>query len=204
MGVLLSDIVSDVTQSVLLAVPQEARQRSGFRKVLDRRYAELEKRGLTELRREGFSTAAVHIERGIELRYRGQSYELALPFQPNFVEQFHGSHARAYGYSDPARALEVVNLRVRLVIPTPKPPTRRRRLIANARAARALRKTAPVWFGGGYHVTPFYDRVRLLPGTILRGPAVVTEYSSTTVVPPDFSCRVDAYLNLTLSFPRSS
>jgi N-methylhydantoinase A len=43
-----------------------------------------------------------------------------------------------------------------------------------------------------------YDRERLEAGTRILGPAVVVEYSSTTVVPPDFSCEVDEYLNLIL------
>jgi N-methylhydantoinase A/oxoprolinase/acetone carboxylase beta subunit len=33
----------------------------------------------------------------------------------------------------------------------------------------------------------------------LRGPAVITEYSSTTVVPPGFLCRVDELLNLVIT-----
>jgi N-methylhydantoinase A len=60
-------------------------------------------------------------------------------------------------------------------------------------------KTKPVWFAGRFHSTRLYDRERLEAGTRIVGPAVVVEYSSTTVVPPDFECYVDEYLNLTLS-----
>jgi N-methylhydantoinase A len=56
-----------------------------------------------------------------------------------------------------------------------------------------------VWFDGRSHPTPLYERTRLAPGTRFRGPAIVTEYSSTTVVPPDFDCRVDGILNLVLT-----
>jgi N-methylhydantoinase A len=59
-------------------------------------------------------------------------------------------------------------------------------------------KTKPVWFSGCFHPTRLYDRERLQAGARFVGPAVVVEYSSTTVVPPDFECYVDEYLNLAL------
>jgi N-methylhydantoinase A len=59
-------------------------------------------------------------------------------------------------------------------------------------------KTKPVWFAGRFHRTGLYDRERLEAGARLVGPAVIFEYSSTTVVPPDFTCEVDKYLNLIL------
>jgi len=56
-----------------------------------------------------------------------------------------------------------------------------------------------VWFGERFWKTPCYDRERLRPGARFAGPAMVLEYSSTTVVPPDFVCQVDEFLNLVLS-----
>ena len=38
----------------------------------------------------------------------------------------------------------------------------------------------------------------LPPALVLRGPAVIVEYSATTVVPPDFACKVDEHLNLVI------
>jgi N-methylhydantoinase A len=62
-----------------------------------------------------------------------------------------------------------------------------------------LLKTKAVWFGGKPLRTPIYAREYLEPGVRIEGPAVIVEYSSTTVVPPDFQCYVDEYLNLVLS-----
>ena len=90
------------------------------------------------------------------------------------------------------------------MIPTPKPERLRawrgqQRSPASVAAARAaIVNRKPVWFQDRAWMTPFYDRERLRPGTRLRGPAVVVEYSSTTVVPPDWTCRVGEYLNLVL------
>jgi N-methylhydantoinase A len=48
-------------------------------------------------------------------------------------------------------------------------------------------------------MTPFYARELLFPGARVAGPAVITEYSSTTVVPPGFVCDVDEFRNLVLT-----
>jgi N-methylhydantoinase A len=56
-----------------------------------------------------------------------------------------------------------------------------------------------VWFGSQPQMTPFYARELLFPGARVAGPAVITEYSSTTVVPPGFVCDVDEFRNLVLT-----
>ena len=212
MGVLLSDIVRDASQSVLLPVPIRAatvRERTTGKTIsrpttlffsqLEQHFAMLERTARAELRDDGFASDKARAKRSLDVRYRGQSYELAIPYGSRFAELFHREHERAYGYSDPARPLEIVNLRARLVVATPTPRVSRQRLAKNADARRAWIKTKPVWVDGKFVATPIYDRERLLPGHAIRGPAVVPEYSSTTVVPPDFECRVDPYLNLILT-----
>jgi N-methylhydantoinase A len=185
---------------VLLPVPAKSNRRSGnFWESLRRRVARVERRALAQLRRDGFNTVKARVERRLEARYRGQSYERAVPFTLQFPLAFHREHERAYGYSDPERPLEVVNIRVRVVIPTPKPRFDRQRLAAESSPRDALIQTKSVWFEGRSLATPFYDRGGLRAGVKLRGPAVVTEYSSTTVVPPGFTCRVDEYCNLVLT-----
>ena len=136
-----------------------------------------------------------HAERRLDVRYAGQSYELSVPFKKDFRRRFDQQHRQAYGYSHPARRIEIVNLRLRLAIRTPKPQLR---VHKPGRATPAKMKSKPVWFDGRFRATPVYDRNGLAAGTRLRGPAVIVEYSSTTVVPPDFRCEVDDFLNLLL------
>jgi N-methylhydantoinase A len=203
LGILLSDVVKDVSQSVLLPVPETVgasrREVSALFGKLERQFARLERAGRAELRREHFPAYLARAERRLDVRYVGQAYELSVPFSAKFPQQFHREHEKAYGYAHAGRALEIVNLRLRLVIPTPKPPRRREpaKTVGNARVAMLKRK--PVWFGERFWETPIYDRERLAPGARLTGPAVVVEYSSTTVVPPDFVCRMDESWNLELS-----
>jgi len=211
LGILLSDIVKDTSLSVLLPVPPLPQTAGSqlpvaFWQDLQRRFARLEQTAREELRREGFTAASAQAEQRVDVRYVGQAYELSVPFVPDFVARFHKEHERAYGYAHAGRPTEVVNLRVRLVVPTPKPP--RVSLRPNRRPARsravsprreAILKRKPVWFDGRWWETPIYDRDALEPFTRFAGPAVVAEYSATTAVPPRWVARVDASLNLTLT-----
>jgi N-methylhydantoinase A len=204
LGILLSDVVRDVSQSVLLPVP--AGGKSAILDLLyqiDRIFARLQLMALCELRREGFDSDRARPSHRLDLRYQGQSYELSVPFTTGFRRNFHREHVKAYGYAYPERPLEIVNLRLRLVIPTPKSRSRKVQSGPASQARQALVKTQPVWFGVKPHPTGIYDRQRLAPGARLRGPAVIVEYSATTVVPPEFTCKVDEHLNLVMRSNRS-
>jgi N-methylhydantoinase A len=54
-----------------------------------------------------------------DLRYRGQSFELTVPLQPDLAAAFHRAHEERYGYADPARAIELVAVRTADVVPGP-------------------------------------------------------------------------------------
>ena len=121
LGILLSDVVRDVSQSVLLPVPAGAKPAiQDLLYQIDRRLARLQLMTLAELRSEGFDADRAQPSHRLDLRYQGQSYELSVPFTPRFRQDFHREHAKAYGYAYPEQPLEIVNLRLRLVIPTPK------------------------------------------------------------------------------------
>ncbi len=129
LGILLSDVVRDVSQSVLLPVPAGGpvnHTGSAFASSIATSLR-LQLMALAELRREGFDADRARPSHRLDLRYQGQSYELSVPFTAGFREAFHREHAKAYGYAYPERPLEIVNLRLRLVIPTPKSRGRARK-----------------------------------------------------------------------------
>jgi len=198
LGVLLSDVVKDISHSVLLPVP--GRADANFMADIRRRLTVLERAARSELRGEGFE-GNPGVERRLDLRYVGQSYELTVPFEPGFREAFQHEHERAYGHAQAGRPLEIVSLRLRLTVKTPKPrrarPARRARRRKPHPGALICRKR--VSFEAGLIDTAVYDRASLAPGCEFQGPAVVVEYSSTTVVPPDYRCRVDGEGDLLLT-----
>ena len=187
LGILFSDTSKDYSRTVMLPPGETAR--------LARHFAELERQGRAEMRREGAGPRALQVTRSADLRYVGQGYELNVPWQngSRLMEAFHRAHQARYGYADRERPVEVVNARVRLRVPGPQSPMRPARLRAGgARQARVERRAARF---------PVYRRDRLRPGDRLKGPAVIAEYSATTFLPEKFTARVDAWSNLVIQTP---
>jgi N-methylhydantoinase A len=137
------------------------------------------------------------LERGLDVRYRGQGYELNLPFGADFEAEFHRAHERRYGYADPQRATEVVNVRVRALAassPIELPSAE----LEGPDAAAAIIGEQPMFTGGRSQTAKLVDREKLRPGNRFTGPALVVEYSTTTVLPEGLGCRVDERFNLVL------
>jgi N-methylhydantoinase A len=193
LGILRADVVRDYSQTVRLPVPSMSVVRSPLR----RAFEALAKRGVAEMAREGFAANRLRQEHLLDMRYVGQAYELTVSASGDFVAAFHHAHERRYGYADTARAVEVVNIRVRVIGLTPKPELPRSRPGA-ADPRKALTGQRRAWFGGRAITAVLYRREKLRAGNVVRGPAVISEYSATTLVPPGWRARVDAYGNLVL------
>lgn len=184
LGILASDLVTEISQTVMLA-PGDRRVEAVF----------------GELERRARAIAGVRGQRAIglrsaDLRYVGQGYELNLPWGPTVVHRFHQLHRRRYGYADRRRPVEIVNARVRLVVPSPRLPLRRQPRAAGRDARAAIVAWHRSWFDRQPVRVPVYRRDRLAPGHRLAGPALVVEYSATTVVPPGCRAQVDGWGNL--------
>lgn len=194
LGILGADVVRDLSRTI----QQDAEELRRDRRRLEAQFAEMERGGLEQMRKEGFPAERVRIERYFDMRYAGQAYELLVPAKGDFVAAFHRAHERRYGYSDVRRPVEVVNLRARLVGETP--PVELPRARSRGRSARgAIVSVERVVTKGSRVPTPVYARDRLQPGNRFAGPAIVTEYSATTYVPRGWQARVDAVENLILT-----
>lgn len=191
LGVLLADSVQDFSQTVML------RSQESDVRTMAKRYLELERKGVAALRAEGFEARDIRIERWIDMRYRGQSYEISLPYSARFEREFHRRHELRYGYADPARESEIVTLRIRArgILPKPKLPKGR---LGPPDPHRALIRLKDVHFEGKRRRTKIYERALLKPGNLIKGPALIFEYSASTAIPPGHTCAVDAYRNLVI------
>ncbi|HEV2182217.1 MAG TPA: hydantoinase/oxoprolinase family protein, partial [Candidatus Acidoferrales bacterium] len=191
LGILRADVVKDFSKTILLPV-QSGRVASV---ALRREFARIEKQALAAMRKEGFESRAMKVERILDMRYVGQAYELSVPAIADFVRSFHRAHERRYGYADTKRPVEIVNVRARAIGLTPKPALPKLPP-GGANASAAVMQQRNVFFGGRATKTTIYDRAKLRAGNRFRGPAIVAEYSATTVVLPGWNVRVDAYGNL--------
>ncbi|WP_159995439.1 hydantoinase/oxoprolinase family protein [Roseomonas sp. 18066] len=139
-----------------------------------------------------------------DMRYRGQSYEIEVPLEPEWIaggaharmaEAFHARHAEIYGHADAKADVHLVALRVVIAGVTPKPALPAAGLVDSQPAPEAL---VAVTHGGGLLQASLFRRDALPPGARFAGPAVVVQDDTTSWVPPGFAGSVDAYGNLIL------
>ncbi len=199
LGILRADVVRDFSRTVQrpAAVARHAARE------LAAEFHRLERLGRRELAGEGFAGAQVRSERWLDMRYPGQAYELAVRATGDFVRAFHAAHERRYGYADARRTVEIVTVRARLLGATPKPPLARKPPTARAASAAQIATRRAV-FGARRSLPAVYDRALLRAGMRFAGPAIVVEYSATTVLPPGWRARVDGYENIVLSLRRAA
>jgi N-methylhydantoinase A len=193
LGILRADVTKDLSRTVRF----EAETAADARPKLLQYFAALEQEGRKQMHTEGFSGGAIQIRRSLDMRYAGQSYELDVPLAGNFIAAFHRAHEKRYGYFDHSRSCEVVTLRARFTGRTPKPALAKLKP-GSASAAAAFISMSKVSLNGRPKRTPIYERSRLLAGNRIPGPAIITEYSATTLLPLSWSARVDKYGNLIL------
>jgi N-methylhydantoinase A len=186
-GILLADAVRDYSRTVML--PAEATES------IDSIFMELVERGVAEFFAEGLQGVA---QRTVDIRYRRQGYELNVPYDAQSIQSFHRLHQQRYGFSDERKPVEVVNLRLRMIATAgPYSPAYREPIPGDG--AGACYAERPIHFAGKWVSSRYYKRQSLVPGDAIRGPAMITEYTSATALPPGCCARVDGFGNLVIS-----
>lgn len=201
-GMLVTDIQQErsVTRLTRLASADVA--------TLDAMYRGLEEKVSADLLRENVLPAQLKLMRYAGMRYAGQSYEVLVPVsgfseaeRKDMAGRFHAAHLRRYGHSADNQPVEIVTFKVVGLGVIPKP---RLRAFAAAATEPVVNHHRPVHFGPGLTLdTPIYRRALLTPGMEIRGPAVIEEQTSTTVLYPGELAHVDEYLNLEITLPTS-
>jgi N-methylhydantoinase A len=159
------------------------------------------------LESEGIAAEARTITFTADMRYHGQGYEIPVSIDPaeirsvgvaDLEERFNGLHEQLYGFRMPGTAAEIVNLRAVGFGSVPKPelPVGD---AGGADASAAVVDTHQVWFDGEQHATSIVDRAKLRPQMRFDGPAIVTEFDSTTVVLPGYAAEVDVNFNILIT-----
>jgi N-methylhydantoinase A len=197
-GILASDVVKDYSRSVLWQVPEKLPLGR-----LDQEFAALAGSAVRDFRSEGWR-GRIRWDRRVDVRYRGQGYELNVPYTRSMVETFERLHQRHYGHSYPGREVELVTLRLRA---TMKPPLTAvswagaevEESVSERASQRPAGDRIAMFFGGRKIRATVYAREQLPSGKNYRGPAVVTEYSATTFVPPGVGFSVGPERNLVMT-----
>ena len=183
-GILVSDVIRDYSRTVMLTPGDPS---------LDSIFLELETVGHSEMLEQGLEASA---RRQLSLRYPGQGFELLIDALGDFVEAFHQAHQKTYGYCDRQRPVEIVTVRVQMIASGEKAPAFR---AAASEPVRSEAKEKSIYYRGEWCAGAIHTRTQLSPGDELGGPTVITEYSSTTFIPPGCRARVDELGNLIIS-----
>jgi len=167
LGMLMADAVRDYTAGVL------------GRRDIEKIFVNLEKKA-----------RGAEIERTADLRYRGQSYELNVPWNDGDpAALFHREHEKIYGYANRDRAVEIVTIRVRARTTLERP-----KLVRSGTAKVQQPEQRRIWIRGWKKVDAW--KRSGLSNRGKEGPALVLDYGSTTLVPPAWKFRVDPAGNL--------
>lgn len=177
LGMLVADAVRDYAAGVL-----------GSKKA-EEAFVRLERSAARESPKAEF-------ERSADLRYAGQSYEVNVPWTSRAAaeKKFHAAHKKLYGYARPGQPVEIVTIRVRARTRVPA--------LKSTTAGTRPKATNPVekqrvWTGGRWQNLPVWPRAEA-PRRPTQGPALITDYGSTTLIGPHWRYHVDRTGNLLL------
>ena len=192
LGILASDVVKDYSRTVLWRSAKEIPSSK-----LHREFAAMEKSSRRDFSAERWN-GTPKFRRSVDLRYRGQGYELNLPATRNLLKDFEQEHHRRYGYTHPNREIELVTLRLRATMKTGNDTSGDSypRLSSGANLGRRSAPEAAVLSDGIKLETKIYPREDLSLGRKYSGPAIVTEYSATTLIAPGKPFHLDSARNL--------
>lgn len=140
-----------------------------------------------------------------DMRYRGQSFEIDVALQEAWLlagdlaavrAAFDAHHTRLFGHHDQHAAIQLINLRLVLSSPTPKP---RLSTLAQATDPVAVVREVDAWIDGQWWQVGVVARSALLAGHQLDGPVIITQDDCTTCVPPQMQVDVDRFGNLIIT-----
>lgn len=188
MGLIISDVqtVASATRFLLARHEDLSHIRDGLEQQV--------KRCRETLDQEGIPARDQIIEQFLDMRYVRQNFEIEIPVAKPLINErnlneileiFHSRHNQSYGHFDRGACVEVVNVKARAIgrIPKPSPVTLASGDVNPNRAFIGYRK---VFFKEYDHwkECPHYDRIKLLENNRIHGPAIVSEFDSSTVILP--------------------
>ena len=191
LGLLLAESIKDYSMSLL-----KSENKTGDQD-LRRLFSKLIQQARRDMLTEGFQEKNIQILSYLDLRYAGQSYEITVPYTGIETSRntFHKIHRQTYSYCHEERDVEIVNLRIK-AIGSEKRIKIPRHFPSGTDSDQARITSQSLNHKGKNYSAGIYDRTRLQPGHKIKGPAIIVDYESTTILPPGSTLRVDSYLNL--------
>ena len=160
---------------------------------MERLFARNEARGRTTLVEQGADSATIAATREYDARYRGQSFELTIAYDPSpaiVAQHFAAAHRARYGYDVPGEVVELVNARVTVLGELPPFDSAQ----GDNSGAQGDNRSSQgdereVWIDGAFRRVPVVPRSALAPNVEMDGPLLVEQYDTCTYVAPGWSMR---------------
>ncbi len=195
LGMLAAAPAKDYSRTIMREFVDEAELISW----LEAAFEQLIETAVSDMAREGQDPEALIFEPALDMRYRGQSHELTVPYRRrDLATDFHAFHERRFGYKRPASDLEIVNIRLKAVANSQPLDLERLPLPENPGEPIPFERKR-VWFAGELQPTLLFQRDHLSEGQRIDGPAIIFQYDTTTVLPQNWQAQVDSYGNLVIS-----
>jgi N-methylhydantoinase A len=193
-------IISDVKYNYMATAPLRLDNDKAYARI-DELYTSIERQGVHHLETDGFKKSQIDVKRSLDMRYVGQVHECTVDigtFEINartiakVKDAFHRRHEELYTYSERHNAVEVVNIESTIYgrIEKPKAP----KLKSGGTAAKAIKGYRKAIFdaSGKASRTTIYDGSKLGAGSTVAGPAIIEEVTTTIVIEPGWSAKLDA------------
>ena len=192
--------ISDVKYNYMATAPVRLDNDAAYKRI-DTLFNEIERKGIKHLEADGFTKKTIGVKRSLDMRYVGQVHECTVDIATFDInaksiakvkEAFHKRHEELYTYSERHNAVEVVNIESTLYGHIDKP--RLPRLAKGQPSAKALKGHRKAIFdakGKGAR-TPVYDGGKLGAGAVIKGPAIIEEVTTTIVIEPGWTAKLDA------------
>ncbi|TMV15544.1 hydantoinase/oxoprolinase family protein [Arenibacterium halophilum] len=193
LGCLLVDIQHDFSDSFMRRAADTKAED------LEEAFTRIEDEARAQLAREGVEDKDMVLTRTAEMMYQGQWRSLEVPAPARvtdvnaLVDAFHAEHEREYNYARKEADVSLFRVAVKAVGLVPKAELPKQDVSEHDAEPTGQR---PVWFDGTAHDAGIYQRETLAAGARIKGPAIVEQLDSTTVIPPDTTAHVDAYMNI--------
>jgi len=199
-GMLMSDIRRDYIRTNVLTLIAKQKE------VIIATFNDIKKEAILNFKADNIALEKIKFTYYADLRYAGQEHYVKVLLD-NFSEQtsleeiithFHKEHKKHYSFELEA-AVELVNFHLVAEVEVDKPDFPKI-TVTNKKIQEAIFDERKVDFDDlGVHNTTFYHRDLLEPNMTFKGPAIVAEKATTTVVSPLHTVNIDTYGNLILT-----
>lgn len=165
------------------------------------RCSEIRSELIEELRNDGEITDNIEFKIELDARFVGQAHEITINFYENIslkevIKIYEQKYERTYGRLDIDKEIEIVNLRIRALIPISIPRLVKQEFQSKTLQTKEYRK---IYIKKVWTDCPVYDRKMLDSGSTISGPSVIEEMSSTIYIPPEWNVKIDVYKNIYLN-----